>query len=394
MGSGPARFFTLPLAIATAAAFVAGCSDDDDETLPDVDGLDVVEIQELDLPFGDAYLAPNGERIATYADNELCIHSADGEQERCVAQDVSLDANSIRWSSDGTRLVYTEDLYKRFLESDIWLLDAESGDLTNLTDDGVAADDGNAILNPADEEGAGADLDAVPVWVDDDSAIRFLRWNRGEEDSTVEVLEMPSDGGDPESIGTLATETAPVDVAYSADGGLAAYNRADDEDTALTDLEGESAESIADDAAHLVSFSSDGEDLLVAPNAGYNYPDMPPVKVVSVDGDETTELDGTVGWATWRTGGDGLAYATYDLKDPERIALRLAADAGGDGREVDDGGLIAPYREATWRPPVWSSQDTILLMRQQDRPDETESEDTEDDGASPFQYVLVHLGEE
>lgn len=383
----PPRSLVVSVAIAAVLLAVAIWSRDSVA----VDDLEVVETQELDLPFGDAYLAPNGERIATYAEGELCVYGADGERQRCVDEELRLDANSIRWDPGGTRLVFTENFYEYFEEPDLWLLDAVSGDLTNLTDDGVDPGDGRSMLTSDSDEAATADLDLLPSWVDD-STIRFLRWHRSDDDenSTVEVLEIPADGGDPESIGTLATATAPAGIAYAQDD-RAAYDRIDEEDVVLADLAGEDAESIADDTQYTVAVSAGGDEVLVAPMAGaYLSPeDAPPAKVVPVDGGEATEIDAPLRWVTWRTGGNGLAYATYDVReDPLQVTIELAADPGGDGREIETGQYFPPYREAGLRSPVWSTQDTILLMR------ETDSDDDSEGDEQPFQYVLVHLGED
>ncbi|MGH3455554.1 MAG: hypothetical protein ACRDP2_14120, partial [Nocardioidaceae bacterium] len=71
MSSGPTLLLTT--SILTADAFtLAGCADDS----PPVDDLEVIEVEELDLPEGDAFLSPDGERIATYASAELCVYNA------------------------------------------------------------------------------------------------------------------------------------------------------------------------------------------------------------------------------------------------------------------------------------------------------------------------------
>lgn len=368
----------VPLALATVALTAVGCSDDEEAS--DVDDLEVAEVEELDLPFGDAYLAPNGERIATFADHQLCVYTATGARERCVDKDPVgfLDPNSVRWNPEGSRLLFTEDFYRYLHEPDIWSLDADSGELTNRTDDGVEE---SAI----DVEESGSYIDVSPDWVDDGSTIRFLRWRPRHD--VVDILEMPADGGEPDQVGVLATDSAPGMIAYSPDGERAAYVRMDDEDTAVTDLDGEHVSTLADDSTYMPAFSYDGEYVLAAPLLGGHDPnDTPPVRVMSVDDGGATELD-RLEWAAWRTGGDGLAYATFDELDRQEVTLRLAAGADSEGREVSTATLLAPYREASWLPPVWSTRDTILLMREADI-------DASEGDERPFQYVLVHLGQE
>lgn len=389
MTPGQPRFRAVTVAIATVAFTASGCSDDEDDAAPAVGDLGVIDVQELDLPFGDAFLSPNGERIATYAETELCVYAATGEQERCVDQELRLDANSIRWNADGTRLVFTENFFVYFDEPDVWTLDAESGDLTNLTDDGVEAS-GLDVVTGGDE--TAADIDLVPVWVDDET-VRFLRWQRSEDESSVDVMEVSADGGEPENVGSLATQTAPIDIAYTADD-RAAYAREDQDDVALSDLSGGDAESISDDTTSMVSASDSGEDLLVMPNpAASDYTaNWPTATVVPVDGGAPTEIADSVRWVTWRSGSAGIAYTSVDVEDPREITLWLTADAGSEGREISTGSFLAPYRDAGWRSPVWSTQDTILLMQDTTMDDDSNDEEESTSLGEPFRYVLLHLG--
>jgi dipeptidyl aminopeptidase/acylaminoacyl peptidase len=340
-----------------------------------VGDLEVAETQELDLPFGDAYLAPNGERIAVYAEEELCVYTADGEEERCVDDPTSLDPNSVRWNPDGSRLLFTENFYQYFDEPDIWLLDADSGEVTNLTDDGV--EEGGL-----DIEESGADVDVSPEWVDDGSTVRFLRWHQ--DDDAVDVMELPADGGEPEQVGVLATDSAPGLISYSPDGERAAYARMAEEDTVVADLDGENVETIADGTSYMPAFSPDGESVLAMPlYGGYDPSEVPPTRVVPVDGGEATELD-RLRWAAWRTGGKGLATAEVGVEENVgQVTMRIGEDADDEGHEVGEGTYLPPYRGATWLPPVWSEQDTILLM---------ELVEGDEDEGNDFRYVLLHLG--
>ena len=374
MGSGPTLVLTTSI-LTVAALTLSGCSDDS----PPVDDLGVVEVEELDLPQGDAFLSPDGERIATYASDELCIYSAEGDEERCLGEELSLDAASIRWSPDSSQLVYTENFYKYFLEPDVWVLDAESGEPTNLTDDGVAADDMDIAETAETEETDGPDLDGSPTWVDDDT-IRFLRWHRS--DDAVAIMEVTDDGGDPEQIGELATDTPPTLISYTADDRVA-YARITEQDVVTAGLDGEDVETVFDAGLAVPEVSSDGDEVLVATYPmSYALDEMPPSEIVTSDGEEVGSIDGQLRWAAWRTDGDGLAYAELDEENPEEVIVRLAEDATADGREVESGEYAAPYRMATGRAPVWSTQDTMLLI------DMSEADSDE------LRYVLMHFGEE
>ncbi|CAN5835745.1 hypothetical protein BH23CHL8_BH23CHL8_11720 [soil metagenome] len=47
-----------------------------------------------------------------------------------------LDSDSVRWSPDGARIAFTEAHYLVLADGELWLMDASSGALTNIDDDG------------------------------------------------------------------------------------------------------------------------------------------------------------------------------------------------------------------------------------------------------------------
>ncbi|HYJ68212.1 MAG TPA: hypothetical protein VEX15_11210 [Nocardioidaceae bacterium] len=377
MTLGPAPRIVVMLAAASGLVLTA-CSGDD---APTASSLTIVDTHELDLPFGDAYLSPDGERIATYADSELCIYTADGDQERCTADELQLDPNSIRWSPDSSRLAFTENYFVFLTEPDIWVLDADSAEATDLTDDGVAPHEINVI---ADADSSDAVVDTTPTWVDD-STIRFIR--RTGDDEPVAVMEISTSGGDPDEVGTLDTTTPPAAVAYGPDGTSAVYGRLGDGDLVMSDLDGGNVETLSDVPGYAVSASPAGDEVVVLPaaSAWLTDDDAPPTSIHSFDGGEPMEIDGRLTWATWRNDGDGFAYAEADEMTPTSMSLRLADSPAAEAEEVGHGSYLAPYRAASFRLPVWSAQDTMLLMQL--------NEDGDGD-ASGFGYVLVQFGAE
>jgi hypothetical protein len=376
MSSGPTRTSALSVAIAAGAASLVGCSDDP-TPIPD---LEVVDVQPLDLPPGDAYLSPDGGRIATYAHTQLCVYTTDAEKQLCADDPIVLDPNSIRWNPDGDRLLYTDPYrpypYER-QEPDVWSFDAESGEVTNLTDDGVdPADVTHRATPPEDVDG---DFDVLPVWVDD-STIRFLRKDWSNE-YTAAVMELPADGGEPEQVGTLETRYVPDTVTYTPDGRQAAYEA--EYYTELSDLDGD-VDTIADDQSFTTAFSPDGSKVLAVPR-GVDDPrgtdDRVPT-VVSVDDGHLKELYEPIRWATWQPDGDALAFARAE--DAERFPLRIAGDVNEVGSNtglLSERSFLPPHRDANLLSPVWSEQDTMLLMERTD------------EGPNGFRYVLVHLGQ-
>jgi hypothetical protein len=392
MSSGPTRILALSIVAVTTAPAIAGCSDDATARSP---SLEVVEVQPLDLPPGDAYLSPDGSRIATYADRELCVYTADGGKVRCADHRIDLDPNSVQWNSDGSRLLYTEDFWTEYddtagnaarQEPDIWSFHVRSGEATDLTDDGVDPADVDLRNQPRNSQ----TVDTLPMWIDD-STIRFLRSDDGWD--TVAVMQMPAAGGEPEQVGTLPLDFPPESVAYTPDGERAAYERQPQHhDLVLSNLQGRDVETIVDDSTHYtVAFSPDGHDAVAVGYSADFDPSNPttyamgwPV-AMTVDSADATELDEAIQWAAWRPSGDGLIYAEVEESDDATLEfpLRIVSDVNDvsdDARLLSDRSFLPPHLRATLRAPVWSEQNTMLLREQTD--------DT-----SQLRYVLVHLGE-
>ncbi|HYJ69419.1 MAG TPA: hypothetical protein VEX15_17340 [Nocardioidaceae bacterium] len=406
MSSGPTRLLALSLATAATALPLTGCFDDDDPPAPSPD-LEVVDVQSLDLPPGDAYLSPDGRRIATYAGRELCVYTADGDKVRCADRPIDLDPNSVQWNSDGSRLVYTEDFWdeddgdldveagETEQEPDIWTFQTGSGEVTDLTDDGVDPADVDLRDQPRNDQA----VDTLPMWIDG-STIRFFRSDDGWD--TVAVMQIPAAGGEPEQVGTLPLKFPPESVAYTPDGEQAAYDRwipyhdgkfVGTQDVALSNLRGRDVETIVEGSRYTVSLSSDGDDALAVPYRLDFDPSNPsiytfdPSAALSVDGGDATELDEEVQWAAWRPSGDGLIYAEFNENDEDsdllEFPLRIVTDVndvGDDARELSDRSFLPPFLHADLRAPVWSKQNTMLLREQSD------------DEPTDFQYVLVRLG--
>ena len=84
-------------------------------------------------------LSPDGTRFAATRGDQLCLYSAVTlARQRCVPQPGgALDRSSLAWSPDSRRLAFTEDWAVRFVYAHIWTLDAATGKLTNLTDNGA-----------------------------------------------------------------------------------------------------------------------------------------------------------------------------------------------------------------------------------------------------------------
>ncbi|CAA9571444.1 MAG: tolB protein precursor, periplasmic protein involved in the tonb-independent uptake of group A colicins [uncultured Thermomicrobiales bacterium] len=142
-------------------------------------------------------LSPDGSTFAAWdlsGDGAICAMSLDtGPDPDCVPFRAAIALDSVRWSPDGTRFVFTEDATRQLLESDIWLFDVSTGELTNLTDDG----DEGSMLRDRDETDQ-AMVDIAPAWSPDGTQIVFSRSRS--IDSGVEenaLYRLPADGSGP-----------------------------------------------------------------------------------------------------------------------------------------------------------------------------------------------------
>ncbi len=149
----------------------------------DLDALTVVETRAFDLYSGPArtssYLAPSGERFAHFNDRQqICIYSVmdRSASPTCTAlpRPFNYDPNSPRWSPDGRYLAFIDDQPLQYVrDSDIWLLDTQTGSLTNLTDDGAYLWD---WLEPVPEGERAGVVDVAPRFSADSQNVWFVRY--------------------------------------------------------------------------------------------------------------------------------------------------------------------------------------------------------------------------
>jgi hypothetical protein len=84
-------------------------------------------------------LSPDGKTIFYKQDTTLCFFEIDANSNQCHGYPEAFGGlgrySSPVWSPDSARVVFTESFFDMFRESDVWQLDARTGDYTNLTDD-------------------------------------------------------------------------------------------------------------------------------------------------------------------------------------------------------------------------------------------------------------------
>lgn len=157
--------------------------------------LKVTAQRDLKLDSGQILsLSPDGKWLAVIRDTAVCIVAVDTlADKQCANLETGpIDRRSVVWSPDNRRIAFTEDLPRLLFESDLWVLDIDSGKLSDLTDDGLKGD----MLNlPREKDTA---LDSTPAWSPDSQSLLFSRSDR--MSSTTALYQIPAGGGTPQKL--------------------------------------------------------------------------------------------------------------------------------------------------------------------------------------------------
>lgn len=111
----------------------------------------------------------------------------------------AMDTSSIRWSPDSSRIAFSLDAFRLLRDSDVFVADAASGSITNLTGEGDD-DEAQSLIDATDVQ-----VDMYPQWLDDTTLV-FARhpWPK-DEDTQASLVAMDIEGSE-------ATEWADFDL--------------------------------------------------------------------------------------------------------------------------------------------------------------------------------------
>jgi hypothetical protein len=216
----------LILALAACGGGGGGAKKDPPSASRPAADLRVTDKREIEIEDGRILsLSPNGEWLVVDKGELLCIYQAASlaEQSCALLKDRAHPAlGSLTWSPQGTRVAFADDAVRMMVESDLWVLEAETGKLSNLTDDGAT---GN-LLRP-EPEGSKPLVDAAPAWSPDGKTLVFVRSARvsGAWDGTA-LYRISAGGGDPKKLLAVAEEEPLVvwwGTRWSGDGKKILY---------------------------------------------------------------------------------------------------------------------------------------------------------------------------
>ncbi|MGI8432591.1 MAG: DPP IV N-terminal domain-containing protein, partial [Chthoniobacterales bacterium] len=180
-----------------------------------------------------ADLSPDGKSMAAYdASNKLCVYDVATQKQRACAdlkaKKIALRSDDIVWSPDSTKIAFAERAFEYLIDGDLWVMDAATGRLTDLTDDGY-----QGTFFPFGKEkdalkGKTVFEDVLPAWSPDSSKIAFSRspFVNGEQAGN-ELAVIPAAGGAVTIVTKPSAEVGGVlywGLAWTPDGGSIAYS--------------------------------------------------------------------------------------------------------------------------------------------------------------------------
>jgi hypothetical protein len=393
-------FVLLAVALASliAIVFVPPASFAQSETV-DYAQYEVLDVQEFDLYAAPgrsaAHLAPDGTRFVHIQGEDMCVYrlvETVWTQAFCFVIDARAlrDSEEMFFSPDGRYLTlptYAEAL-QMVLDTDVRVLDVETGQIINLTDDGWDNDFFDDAYNGF--------LDLAPRWIDDDT-LAFIRYTELGPDRPTTLglytIDLPVDGAIPEpqriiEIPLMSNVQTYIMGSDLLRGRLAFNNDLRSESLLQgiwqVNVDGSDLRLVqpirdyqllpfhleyAADGNYLLSFSAaisrvytttamtvvsieDGVGIDIDPR----FP-----QAVSGAGEQTQPQPYIVG-AGWSPSGSALVYAVRDVLEPENAGLYITTTPGEPGRMILEGDYYGTTC-CQLKPIAWAPNDVILIGR-------------------------------
>lgn len=177
-------------------------------------------------------MSPDGAWLAIarpalgYQRGQLCVVAVATLADRACADLSGLGAGirleDVTWSPDGSHLAFGENALVTLKDGDLWLMDAATGGLTNLDDDGF---DGSIPLTgvPA---GTTITVPTSPAFSPDGATIAFSRTTFGADGISNTIASVPAAGGPVTDLRTVADQPgiAYFGIGWAPDGKQLYYS--------------------------------------------------------------------------------------------------------------------------------------------------------------------------
>ncbi len=143
-------------------------------------------------------ISPDGSLLFWLESNTACIYSFDMAGESCYPIPETVRGSiDFTWSPDGSTIAFVQDFFRMLIDSDLWILDVETGTFTNLTEDDVDR-------FPMFEDDADPDIatDYIPTW-SPDGDLYFFRSQRVRSGFSVELYRYDFAADEPVRVADL-----------------------------------------------------------------------------------------------------------------------------------------------------------------------------------------------
>jgi hypothetical protein len=356
----------MPLVLAAIVGPSSAATDRPDEST----AISLVEQRVIEIPDSDLIsLSPDGGSIAVTRPrgpypSQLCIHDVVTLTERVCADvsdlDAGLWADSVVWSPDSEWLAFAEMWPQYVVDGDLWLMDASTGALANLLDDGYRG----ALLSTSGDEVIWEDVITLPMYptfTPDSSAVTFsLTSVQGDGLKGADIATVPISGGDAVPLGDSEREELIGEyrsMRWAADGSALYVSLVDQQ-----------ASGLGPDSGIWV-FEADGEHARQL--LGLTSPDDWPPRIIAVSPGGEHLL---VRYPEYRSGVflhalvDGVSGAIERIESPKPKARR-SEPPFAQAMLSPDGSLLLtvsggfPKRQVAVRD-VAGSDETILVTEQ------------------------------
>jgi Tol biopolymer transport system component len=308
--------------------------------------------------------------VGQIPEGDLCVYDKKGIKQVCGKFAQLIDFGRMQWSPDSLHIAFTEFyqfhlpvMHQSYQDPDIWVMDADSGTLTNLTDDHV-----DEISISTFE---GQKIDVAPTWSRDGEQLTFVRYTGASAYSTGATYTISASGGElTKQAAVNATMFSGFSMAQSQDGKQLAYYEyrpamSEGGNVWLLDLGTGKSKSLISAHSNFLNgleFSPNGRYIMAFDIRSVAILDWSKAGsyLVDIESGERREIaGGGAQFATWAPSGAGLAYLRTDqARFSNKSGLYLAEAPDKPGRLIYEGELFSSTYEY---PLVWSTDNTILV---------------------------------